>query len=389
MALKGTIKDFGIADIFQLIGHQAKTGVLILRDEVDEVRVYFQGGAVVRAESSSRPQHLLLGSMLLNAEVLTKEELDRALKEQERTLKKIGTVLTDLDLVTADEIRAFAYLQMTETVFRLFTWENGTYEFEQTDTVPTDDGVDAIRAEGILMEGLRMIDEWPLVRKRLPSYAVIPERIKPLPPPKEHVSADIDLFGFEGENSKPAPKDEVDLGDNERRVYDLIGQGRDVQKLIHISRLGEFETCRSILTLVSHGFVRLLEPKESLAPKKERLFERLGWGGLVLRSATFVVLGLVGLTMLLGVDGRQLGISFGSALVYRAQPAEEHLALTQQVVLRRALEVYRLAHGAYPATLDPLVTEQLVRDRDLRFPFQERYFYKADGRTYTLLRPLR
>jgi hypothetical protein len=120
MALKGTIKDFGIADIFQLIGHQAKTGVLILRDEVDEVRVYFQAGAVVRAESSSRPQHLLLGSMLLNAEVLTKEELDQALKEQERTLKKIGTVLTDLDLVTAKEIRA-RHLQMTETVFRFST----------------------------------------------------------------------------------------------------------------------------------------------------------------------------------------------------------------------------------------------------------------------------
>ncbi|RME22700.1 MAG: DUF4388 domain-containing protein, partial [Deltaproteobacteria bacterium] len=28
MALKGTLKDFGIADIFQLISQQTKTGVL-------------------------------------------------------------------------------------------------------------------------------------------------------------------------------------------------------------------------------------------------------------------------------------------------------------------------------------------------------------------------
>ena len=390
MALKGTIKDFGIADIFQLIGHQAKTGVLILRDEVDEVRVYFQAGAVVRAESTSRPQHLLLGSMLLNAEVLTKEELDQALKEQERTLKKIGTVLTDLDLVTAKEIRAFAYLQMTETVFRLFTWENGTYEFEQTDTVPTDDGVDAIRAESILMEGLRMIDEWPLVRKRMPSYGVIPERIKPLPPPKDQVSADLDLFGFDGESSKPAPpKEDVDLGDNERRVYDLLGDGRDVQKLIHISRLGEFETCRAILTLVSQGFVRLLEPRQSFEPKKERFLDRLGWGGLALRTATYVALGLIGLTMLLGIDGRQLGISFGSSLTYRPAPTEEHLAGTQLQVVKRALAVYRLAHGAYPSSLDPLVSDRLLHEQDLRFPFQERYFYRLDGNAYVLLRPIR
>src|SRR5438309_648018 len=52
MALKGTIKDFGIADIFQLIGQQTKTGQLILRDDVDEIRVYFREGAVVRAESA-------------------------------------------------------------------------------------------------------------------------------------------------------------------------------------------------------------------------------------------------------------------------------------------------------------------------------------------------
>jgi hypothetical protein len=32
MALKGTIQDFGVADILQLIGQQGKTGVLVFRN---------------------------------------------------------------------------------------------------------------------------------------------------------------------------------------------------------------------------------------------------------------------------------------------------------------------------------------------------------------------
>ena len=33
MALKGTLKDFSLADIFQLIGIQRKTGVLTLKND--------------------------------------------------------------------------------------------------------------------------------------------------------------------------------------------------------------------------------------------------------------------------------------------------------------------------------------------------------------------
>ena len=35
MALSGTLKDFGIADILQLIGHQTKTGRLTLKSASD------------------------------------------------------------------------------------------------------------------------------------------------------------------------------------------------------------------------------------------------------------------------------------------------------------------------------------------------------------------
>ncbi len=47
MALKGTLKDFGIADILQLIGQQQKTGVLMLTQRGDTVAVTFKDGSAV------------------------------------------------------------------------------------------------------------------------------------------------------------------------------------------------------------------------------------------------------------------------------------------------------------------------------------------------------
>ena len=43
MALEGTIKDFGLPDIFQLIGLQRKTGTLTLQSDKEEVTVTASG----------------------------------------------------------------------------------------------------------------------------------------------------------------------------------------------------------------------------------------------------------------------------------------------------------------------------------------------------------
>ena len=44
MALRGTLKDFGIADILQLIGHQQKTGTLSVKNRDQEVQIHFLDG---------------------------------------------------------------------------------------------------------------------------------------------------------------------------------------------------------------------------------------------------------------------------------------------------------------------------------------------------------
>ena len=73
MALTGTLEDFGIAEILQLIGQQAKTGVLHLHGRGDEIHIAIADGCVVRAEAAGRKARERLGNMLVRAELIRPE----------------------------------------------------------------------------------------------------------------------------------------------------------------------------------------------------------------------------------------------------------------------------------------------------------------------------
>ncbi len=182
MALKGTLKDFGIAEILQLIGQQAKSGVLHLESRDDLIHIAIADGCVVRAESAGRKTRERLGNLLVRAEVISEEELAYALDAQRRSLRRLGDILVELNLVTQQDLREMTALQTTETVYRLFHWKSGTYEFEPGDVEWDPETVTPLRAESVLMEGFRQVDEWPLIRRKIPSTAMTFERLKSLEP---------------------------------------------------------------------------------------------------------------------------------------------------------------------------------------------------------------
>ena len=167
MALTGTLKDFGIADILQLIGQQGKTGILHLKNKDQSVHIHFAEGNVVKAESASRDRRELLGAMMVRAGLLTQEQLDRALEIQKRTLRRLGDILVAEGYVSRPTFREMYQLQTTETLYRLFQWKDGTYEFEQQEVDFDADAIEPIRSENVLMEGFRMVDEWPMVRRTM------------------------------------------------------------------------------------------------------------------------------------------------------------------------------------------------------------------------------
>src|SRR2546421_12733972 len=71
-------------------------------------------------------------------------------------------------------------LQTSETLYRLFSWKDGSYEFSQEDVDPARSTFEPIRAESILLEGFRRIDEWPALKKKVPWAEATFEALKEL-----------------------------------------------------------------------------------------------------------------------------------------------------------------------------------------------------------------
>jgi hypothetical protein len=401
MALRGTLKDFGIADILQLIGHQQKTGGLVVKNRDQEVQVFFHEGNVVRAESSTRNKRELLGRMLVRAEVLSEEQLTRALDEQKRTLKRLGQILVEGGSLDRKVLRTFMRLQTTETVYRLFLWDAGNYEFSQLD-VELDPEGEPIRSESVLMEGFRQVDEWPAIRRKVQSYGVTFDKLQDLDTLVAANAGNDDMGlddafgegGGGGGGGKPSASLK-NIGQNERIIYQLITPERDVQKLIDLSRLGEFETCKALASLLEAQIIVLIRERKGSTPSAEATVGGISVGR-TLRFLPLITRVVVSLALVIGaaVGVRSLGAAPQRWLGLRPAWGYLDLSIKSEVAdaylqrIERALGVYRALKGGYPQQLDDLVRLGLLSQRDLSFPWDTPYHYAVRNDRYELLRPL-
>jgi len=390
MALRGTLRDFGIAEILQLIGQQAKSGILHLTSREDEIHITIADGNVVGAESARRQARDRLGNMLVRAEIITNEELEHALDLQKRSLRRLGDVLQELGYVGMDDLREMTALQTTETVYRLFAWKSGNYQFDAQDVEWDQDTVTPLRAESVLMEGFRQVDEWPMIRKRISSRAMTFERLRVLdlggaaqkPAPadrKDEVDAAFDALG-----DAPVEKKGVEfasLGRHERRVFELAVPMRTVEQVVDLSRLGEFETCKALLNLVNLGYLKPIGPTGRVrGPDSARVSE------VASRVVATVAMACALAALVYWLDQRALAAQGETAM--RDNAAQRFLSRYQLARLRGALEVYRLERGEFPAALRELVEAGVVDPPDLQHPWSQPYHYRRTREGYVLLAPV-
>lgn len=254
MALRGNTQDYGLADVLQLIAKAGKSGILRCENDVDDIRLLIDNGWIVNVETSGRPNDAKLGTRLVRAGVITDGELGDALVRRAQTSEPITEILLDEGLATIETLKHYASLLATDTLFGLFTWSTGTYEFMEGAVSPPRTFVQAVSLDEMLMQGIVLMDEWPQILDRIPSGAARVERRWPLPPETEpNVDA---LFGGFDEGSSDTPP-RADIGSNERMIHDLCRAGVEVQAIVDQAPFHRFETYRCLSRLIGEHFLRL------------------------------------------------------------------------------------------------------------------------------------
>ncbi len=236
MGLEGSLRDFGIADILQIIYYQKKTGSLIIDGRFDRVKILFKGGNIVAVESRRRLESNRLGRVLVKKGLLSIEELDTILKEQKISGLRLGEILIQKG-IDAQVISDTLVKQFTETLVQILGWKEGYYEFRTEGVSISKELPISIDTQHMLMDGLRMLDE----------YSIIGEKITP----------DIVFERIQGEEFTS-----VELKEEEKTILELINGENDLGTVIELSGLEEVEVSKIILKLLKNGLIKEKKAEE-------------------------------------------------------------------------------------------------------------------------------
>lgn len=377
MALEGTLKDFSLPDILQLIGLQKKTGILTLRHKKEEARILFMNGMVVGAESSNQKLENRLGRVLVKTNRISQGELDQALEVQSKTLQRLGQVLVQKGFIKPQDLHESLQIQVTEIIYRLFRWTDGEYHFNPESTVEYDhEHITPIGSESILMEGMRMLDEWPMIEKVIDSFDMLLERTPRGRSVRLNIDKRLSLEPARGESFDTLLRDVMEDGEQEVESEDSLKLSHDqelilklidgptlVQDIIDRSGANEFDTCRNLYDLYNMDLIQHAVTEDSETSVREIVEERHipFW----IPASLLIIISLF-----------SFGLGWNPVNFYFKTPSEILLAPSQQAESARyrlykiedAIDLFFLEQGRLPFSLDQLVRESMLDANDLVDP---------------------
>jgi hypothetical protein len=385
VALEGTIKDFGLPDIFQLIGLQRKTGILSLTNEKDQetVTVTFENGMVVMADSTAGRLEDRLGNVLVKQGKISRERLDEALGVQRQTLQRLGHILATGSAITPKDLKDALNVQVSQIVFRVFRWRDGNYQFTPADSVDWDrENFVPMSADFILMEGIRMVDEWPIIEKKIPSFDVV---FRPVVDPsliEVGTSGPDDSGSGEFRRGAPAASGKIRLSPEEDRVFRKVDGVRTVQAIIDGTGAAEFEVCRTLFDFLNRN---LITPEGRGASRVHEVAEAGGRSSSIPGYAVAILVAALALAGLVARRDAPFAVTGRPTVVDQTwATVQDGVTWSRLSRLDEAIRAWKASYGSYPQTLQELVEAGLVDRRFLHDPERRPFHYEVDSTGYLI-----
>lgn len=384
MALEGNLKDFGIQDIFQLIGLQRKTGVLTVKSSTDTIYITFLDGKIVNADSEKSKVESKLGRVLLKRGSITEEQLNKALQIQQQTLQRLGYVLVRNGFIDHDELKNALTQQIMQIVYKVFRWREGEYYFSQEIAVEYDrDSINPVTTESILMEGAQMLDEWPMIEKVVKSPDLVFEKVNPA----------IDIIVDESEDFN------VEEGTIEKRegkivlskvaydVYNLIDGVSPVSDIMEKSRHNEFHVTKALYELYQKNLIQEKKEKAPAEGEKAEALEILE-PEKPQQFALLPILAIVIIFTIFNLFRFKNPLNGFSSIVSKKSVFNEikYQETFQNIyILDNSIRTYYLSEGTYPASLQDLFKYNLADLKILLDPWERGYLYLSKDKNYYLI----
>ena len=244
MALKGNLKDFSTTQLLNLINLARKTGKLTVDGSALNAFLYFREGRLIHASTNADEGHL--ATMLLKTGKLSQEQVETVNNRSDSSSDRaMGKYLMEAKLVSRDNIIQGVKDYMLEIVYDLFTWNEGTFIFEQ-DSLPANDRITVpLNLDNVILEGSRRIQELGRLQDELPDLGTIALKIT------------------------DKPLRDVKLTQDDWRVISHIHPRNSVKQIAQNNNMDEFQIRKIVYGMLQAGLVEVIRPEgmEQRVPK--------------------------------------------------------------------------------------------------------------------------
>lgn len=344
MALEGELRDFNILEVIQLLGQQGKTGVLRVwgwGKRGDEAGIFFSEGRITHATSTQRTKGDLLGERLAKTGIISRDDLYTALRTQKKSGRFLGEIVVEGKMAEEQAVLNALYTQVHELIYEVFRLEVGKFEFEPLPVAEFPKVSVQLHADEVMLNILKMVDEWPEIEKRVPPPTMILQKTRTL---EEHG---------------------IDLSEDHDTVYRLVDGARSVQEIVEISLLGKFATLEIIASLLEGGDIREMSIKRAaeappaIGPAFKVLQQKSAHVGYGLGLGVFLILLVISLLPF------NLGFLWGSR---RGEVAstQGYINKVKQERVEWGTQIFFLERGRYPENLRELVDAGILIEKDLK-----------------------
>jgi tetratricopeptide (TPR) repeat protein len=244
MPIEGSLREFALHDIFQLLHLSRKTGELKIVQQPAGTRgvVVFKAGAVVGADLDEASPRL--GYMLLNAGKIREADLQRASQlRAENPVLAWRDIFDSLDVVARQDLERYVKIEVEEFVYEILAWRDGRFLFVER-LIRDSECATWIPVESILMERARRADELSALSTTIEDPSAVPR-----------------LSGRAADEGGI-----LDLSPDEWEVVGRVDGVSDVRSIAHTLGRNEFEISKVISGLAEQGLLEI--GSEVVAPAK-------------------------------------------------------------------------------------------------------------------------
>jgi len=269
MAFKGTLREFKVPDILQLISLQKKTGILTFNSLEGFITLIFEDGGIVGIDAFPKKLEMRVGNVLVKQEIISEEMLQRALAIQKRTNQKVGEILIGMGLIDEKIMPEMLKIQAIQIVLSLFNWKKGDYNFKILDQINKDLRLlSPIAVDTLIMEGVQMLDEWPLIKKVIPNEDIVFE-------PVVLGSKKIELVSEYDDDRSSKDGNTIYLSEIELNLLKYINGTNKVKDLVEMGLFTEYKIYKKLYNLFNKGLMKKKEKTETQEIHERKLIADL------------------------------------------------------------------------------------------------------------------